>query len=110
MFSLKCKVCNVSLDLELPRKPFERQQLLFDLFSRIDEDGSGSVDRNEFLGFLRLMIENTSRKDADSIFDFLDADESGTVEFEEFLEWIEAIVTLFFTKYKRAPRPRLTRE
>lgn len=104
MFTLKCNVCGITLNLELPKHPYDREQMLFDLFAKIDEDKSGSVDRNEFLGFLKLMNDSSTKQESNKIFDFLDADESDSVEFIEFLEWIEAIVTLFFAAHKRAPR------
>ncbi len=69
---------------------------VLDVFERIDTDGSGEIDREEFRRAVAMMgfevpgaIPETLRKpeqfEVDAAFDVLDADGGGAVEIDEFL-------------------------
>ena len=58
-----------------------------ELFDEIDEDGGGSLDKNELRQLLeKLGLEVTDER-VDSIFREMDADGEGAVELQEFLWW-----------------------
>ncbi len=50
-------------------------------FNKIDQDGSGSIDRHEFLA----AVNEESSPFTDKLFDLIDQDGSGTIEFEEYV-------------------------
>ena len=50
-------------------------------FGKIDQDGSGSIDRHEFLA----AVNEESSPFTDKLFDLIDQDGSGTIEFEEYV-------------------------
>ena len=64
------------------RKKGERLQ---DLFKAMDEDGSNSVDRDEFADALRSLHIEGGMEDYYSLFDVWDDDGSGTLSFTEIL-------------------------
>eukprot|EP01043_Picozoa_sp_COSAG02_P029200 COSAG02_NODE_1806_length_10867_cov_7.575130_5_plen_748_part_01 len=67
------------------------QQLLDDSlkesYKQLDDDGSGSLERNEILRLLRLLGMSTTQTEMDHFMAELDEDGSGQVEFEEFKTW-----------------------
>lgn len=67
-----------------------------ELFSRIDKDGSGSLELKEVILFMKALTDNLSEENITTIFSNLDADNSESIEFEEFMVWdiIVRILTL----------------
>merc|ERR1719199_353281 len=73
--------------------------LLFDLFKRVDTDGSGTVSREEFNAMLkrpdlmRKLTKNTRVRiqDLQELFEWLDHDGGGTITIDEFMagfKWV----------------------
>ena len=56
-----------------------------ELFSRIDKDGSGSLDVKEVILFMKALTDDLSEENIASIFENLDEDSSGCIDFEEFM-------------------------
>ncbi|KAK9803406.1 hypothetical protein WJX72_007335 [[Myrmecia] bisecta] len=60
-------------------------QELKDIFAIYDDDGSGELDKPEFID--ALVSAGYEREEATDMFDIIDADHGGTVSMEEFIEW-----------------------
>ena len=56
---------------------------VIDLFRDWDEDGNGSVDRDEFYRALTALGVSTTKETSDTLFADLDPDGSGTIEYKE---------------------------
>ena len=56
-----------------------------ELFSRIDKDGSGSLDVKEVILFMKALTDDLSEENITSIFQKLDEDQSGCIDFDEFM-------------------------
>jgi Ca2+-binding EF-hand superfamily protein len=54
-------------------------------FQTCDRDGSGALEKDEFLVFLRALNDETTEKDADTLFARCDNDGSELVTLVEFL-------------------------
>ena len=61
-------------------------------FSRIDNDGSGNVDRLEFMQALGNLGLNLSTVQIGSLFDSVDIDQSGDISVDEFVDAITGTV------------------
>ena len=60
------------------------------LFREWDEDGDGSVSRQEFRRAMPMLGLRASRAEIDDIFDSLDQDGSGTIEYHELKGLLES--------------------
>ena len=100
-FLLQCSINNVEVAMELDEDPKMRDRTLSRLFDKIDDDGSGELDADEFFSFIQLVNSDCSRENSDMMFKLIDSDGSGSLELNEFRDWIEAIITLFFGAFKR---------
>ena len=56
-----------------------------ELFSRMDKDKSGTLDRPEVILFMKALSDDLSDTHISMIFDTLDTDGSNTVDIEEFM-------------------------
>ena len=74
-----------------------------DLFTEWDQDGSGTVDHDEFHRALMLLGLKTERKASDALFATLDPDGSGSIEYNE----LESVTQ--GDAQGRAPRPASAR-
>ena len=70
------------ISLESPRTKEARA-----LFEEIDEDGGGTLDREEIRTLARRLGKKINNRKLDEAMAEMDADGSGEVEFEEFLHW-----------------------
>jgi len=64
-------------------------------FDHFDEDGSGNIDKNEFIQVLRSFTGSKteiSKERFDCYWRDVDSDSSGEVDFEEFLMWYQTVV------------------
>lgn len=57
------------------------------MFTIIDEDESGELDKKEFTKFLNNFA--VTKESAEEVFDTIDSDGNGTVNLEEFLEAVK---------------------
>jgi len=57
------------------------------IFNRYDEDGSGTIDHQEFRKMMSDLGVEMSRAEFQEAVSMLDNDRNGTVDFEEFLGW-----------------------
>ena len=57
------------------------------LFSEIDEDGSGTLERDEIDALAKQLGRPLSSDELDAAMAEMDADGGGDVDFPEFLEW-----------------------
>lgn len=55
-----------------------------DCFNLFDQDGSGSISRNEMGRVLKALKIEASEDEIDSLVNMMDTDNSGVIEFEEF--------------------------
>ena len=58
-----------------------------ELFSRMDKDNSGSLERPEVILFMKALSDDLSDEHIAMIFDNLDTDGSNTIDLEEFMVW-----------------------
>ena len=56
-------------------------------FTKIDTDGSGTLDRDEVRLALKRMGKDMAADEFDAAFKAMDLDEGGEVEFDEFEQW-----------------------
>ena len=56
-----------------------------ELFSRMDKDNSGSLERPEVILFMKALSDDLSDEHISMIFDNLDSDGSNTIDIEEFM-------------------------
>ena len=76
---------------------FDEYRAWFDLFdmqlefSKFDSDGSGLVNKREFLSLLTALGLTLTKKERDKVFGSLDHDGSGLVSFAEFHPWFKAV-------------------
>ena len=78
----------------LQRRAVERAnetdpELLAELFTRIDKDGSGSLEREEIALMSLELGKPLSEPELDEAMAEMDADGSGEVDFDEFERWFE---------------------
>jgi len=67
---------------------------LFDMqqeFKIFDSDGSGHVNKREFLQLTTALGLSLTKKERDKVFASLDLDNSGVVTFEEFHPWFKSV-------------------
>ena len=67
---------------------------MFDMqteFNKFDKDGSGTVNRREFLLLATALGLTLTKKERDRVFDSLDIDKGGVVSFAEFHPWFKAV-------------------
>jgi Ca2+-binding EF-hand superfamily protein len=57
-------------------------------FSRLDTDGNGELDKNEFKTFLEITGQTVNNK---YVFDIVDCDHSGAISFAEFLRFARSL-------------------
>ena len=64
-----------------------------DLFSRLDSDGNGAIDRGEFTKFCSTnnIIQGITSQQVDKLFTFLDTNGNGTISIHEFCMFIEGV-------------------
>ena len=65
--------------------PTEKIQQLRNLFQEMDQDGSGSIDRDEFLTAVQSVNPDMTKEDIFDIFDRMDQDWNRCISFIEFL-------------------------
>lgn len=58
------------------------------LFDRIDKDGGGSLDVDEFLAFVKKMCPDMTDRQLKNMLKYADEDGSGTLERDEFIEFL----------------------
>ena len=58
-----------------------------ELFSRMDKDSSGSLDKPEVILFMKALSDDLSDEHISMIFDNLDGDSSNTIDLDEFMVW-----------------------
>lgn len=91
------RVTVVSLPQPTPLRRFYRYIGWFDLFDMqqefkiFDSDGSGHVNKREFLQLTTALGLSLTKKERDKVFASLDLDNSGVVTFEEFHPWFKSV-------------------
>jgi hypothetical protein len=86
-------VVSVTDYLQKARASIRTQAATMDLFREIDTDGSGTINRAEFLAF-ELIRSGVAKQKADEAlakFDELDVDGSGSLDFEEFGKYMTTV-------------------
>ena len=78
----------VKQEIDIPESEIEEYKDAFNLF---DKDGSGSVDRKEFLKVLKNLGQNVTKEEVDEIIKDLDQDNSGEISFDEFITYMKRI-------------------
>ena len=56
-----------------------------ELFSRMEKDNSGSLERPEVILFMKALSDDLSDEHISMIFDNLDSDGSNTIDIDEFM-------------------------
>ncbi|CCE79931.1 Piso0_003024 [Millerozyma farinosa CBS 7064] len=76
------------MDNLMERTNFDREEIdrLRKRFMKLDKDGSGAIDRNEFLSIPGI----SSNPLASRLMDVFDEDGSGTIDFQEFISGLSA--------------------
>ncbi|KAL6072919.1 Calcineurin subunit B [Balamuthia mandrillaris] len=65
---------------------YKKLQQAFAYFQQVDKDGSGSIDKEEYI----KLCDSLGYSDkAGSGLAQLDKDQSGTIDFQEFLDWLK---------------------
>ena len=62
-----------------------------ELFSRMDKDNSGSLDKPEVILFMKALSDDLSDEHISMIFDNLDGDSSNTIDLDEFMVFMTAL-------------------
>eukprot|EP00005_Dracoamoeba_jomungandri_P003165 CAMPEP_0174250664 /NCGR_PEP_ID=MMETSP0439-20130205/770_1 /TAXON_ID=0 /ORGANISM="Stereomyxa ramosa, Strain Chinc5" /LENGTH=169 /DNA_ID=CAMNT_0015330795 /DNA_START=8 /DNA_END=514 /DNA_ORIENTATION=+ len=58
------------------------------MFDKFDEDGSGTIDRDEFAALHQILLEEgLTTLDVNRCMEDLDSDGNGEISFNEFVEW-----------------------
>eukprot|EP01046_Picozoa_sp_COSAG06_P022957 COSAG06_NODE_1804_length_8360_cov_8.543155_6_plen_155_part_00 len=70
-----------------PLLPNDDPEGLHELFDSIDEDGSGTLEREEIASLALEMETPLTDRELDVAMATMDADNSGEVDFDEFSEW-----------------------
>ena len=91
---MKLFIDNAQVSCNLPIGQQSRINLLVGLFSRLDADGSGSLDFDEVFEFLALIIDNLNKETFLTIWASMDIDNSGEMSLEEFVFWFELCQSL----------------
>eukprot|EP00122_Pirum_gemmata_P021500 Pgem_evm1s20028 len=78
----------LSLGMKLAKEPKEVLEFAFDIF---DEDGNGTIDKEEFFAMFRGMLTTTAEEPPSAIwlemeFDMADIDKSGDIDKNEFVD------------------------
>ena len=68
--------------------PFENARAI-DVFSRFDQDGSGTITSAELQDMLNQLEIEVDAADAAALFKFLDTDGDGAIDLPDFLPWYE---------------------
>lgn len=86
-------VVNCTKRIFQKRVNFRTHAAAMKLFKELDTDGSGTIDRKEFLTFelVRNGVEKQEAVKAFDTFDELDADGSGTLDYEEFERYVQTL-------------------
>eukprot|EP01043_Picozoa_sp_COSAG02_P046739 COSAG02_NODE_4402_length_5402_cov_2.660947_1_plen_1328_part_10 len=61
------------------------------VFNKMDDDGSGELDRGEIRTLLTKLGLKLNKKKQDKAFKAMDADGSGEISFDEFFEWYDSL-------------------
>jgi hypothetical protein len=69
----------------------ELERALKDVFQRIDEDGGGSLDKEELLHCFESLDITLNTAELNAVFDDIDDDGGGEIEFEEFASWMMGV-------------------
>ncbi|GAM23553.1 hypothetical protein SAMD00019534_067280 [Acytostelium subglobosum LB1] len=56
---------------------------LFEEFKKFDKDGSGALERTEFISLLKVRLPNFPEQRMSDLFNAFDTDRSGTIDFKE---------------------------
>lgn len=65
--------------------PKDEEKRLRDMFTDFDEDGNGTLDRDEILkGLTSIYGYEKAISETERIFKFVDTDNSGQINFQEF--------------------------
>jgi Ca2+-binding EF-hand superfamily protein len=78
----------LTIQVALPAIDQALEPVFRENFVRIDSDGSGHLDREEFATFLELSGQTANNK---FVFDIVDADHSGSISLDEFLRFARAL-------------------
>lgn len=74
------------VDIEVTEQDKENfKKDMKELFSRMDKDNSGSLERPEVILFMKALSDDLSDEHIAMIFDNLDTDGSNTIDLEEFM-------------------------
>ena len=68
--------------------------MLFEVFSIVDQDGSGVIDQSELAELMRLIGLHVTDQEFDQIMLELDEDGSGEIDFEEFNTYMQRRVQM----------------
>ena len=66
-------------------RPFLTSSQLSDLFTRLDKNGDGELDLDEFTGIIKMLKLNVSEDYIAKVFRAVDTESSGTLEMQEFI-------------------------
>ncbi|KAH9592778.1 hypothetical protein MS3_00004585 [Schistosoma haematobium] len=58
------------------------------IFTQVDINHNGKIDKNEFKEYMNKYIGVISRKDIEKVFKYCDRDNNGTIEYEEFKKYM----------------------
>ncbi|KAJ8315717.1 hypothetical protein KUTeg_007867 [Tegillarca granosa] len=63
------------------------------IFMKLDKDGNGILDKDEFFKFFSLVGMNSmSEEHSNQVFDSIDSDKSGNISFDEFVKYFETAI------------------
>jgi dynein heavy chain len=87
LHTLASALTKMNKDIEAQKSPDYR---IREIFNEFDEDGSGSIDAEEFQTLAHACGETLTDEEAQATLEHLDADGNGTLEFDEFKVWMDA--------------------
>uniref|UniRef100_A0A7S2UGX4 EF-hand domain-containing protein n=1 Tax=Attheya septentrionalis TaxID=420275 RepID=A0A7S2UGX4_9STRA len=61
------------------------KEVLYEPFQKYDSDSNGSLEKNEFIMFLKDFHESITEEDVDELFGKYDSNGDGTISYEEFI-------------------------